>query len=170
MQYKKGVRAIGRVGAALAFASSVLVFAGPASASAAVTTAHEYDDYGYGHDQFSVYLTGDQVRGGGDRDGQGFARLDFDPDHDRVCYAVRWRRLAGDVTAFHLHVSPRRHDGPVVIDFFNHERYNGYGDTVVDCVHSDERTIRDVLRDPSDFYLMLHTTAHDDGAIRGQLY
>ncbi|MGH3769845.1 MAG: CHRD domain-containing protein [Pseudonocardiaceae bacterium] len=166
MQYKKGARAIGRVAACLAFASSALVFAGPASASAAVTTAHEYD---YGHDPFSVYLTGHQVRDGGDRDGRGFARLDFDPRNEKVCYAVRWSRLNGDVTAFHLHVSPRRHDGPVVIDFFNHERYNGDGDTVVDCVHSDRRTIHDVLDDPSNYYLMIHTTAHEAGAIRGQL-
>ncbi|MBV8539841.1 MAG: CHRD domain-containing protein [Pseudonocardiales bacterium] len=166
MRYKKGARTIGRVGACLAFASSALVFAGPASASAEVATAHEYE---YGHNQFSIYLTGDEVRDGGDRGGRGFARLDFDPENERVCYAVRWRRLEGEVTAFHLHVSPRHHDGPVWINFFNHERYPGEGDTVLDCVHSDREKIRAVIDDPSDYYLMVHTTAHDDGAIRGQL-
>lgn len=170
MQYKKGARAIGRVGACLAFASSVLVFAGPASASAAVPTAQEYGyGYGYGHEQFSVYLTGDGVRDGEDLDGRGFARLDFDPDSNRVCYAVRWRRLDGDVTAFQLHVGSRFDRGPVVINFFNRERYNGDGDTVVDCAFTDRARIRDVLRDPSDYYLAIRTTARGDDAVRGQL-
>ncbi|MGH3832486.1 MAG: CHRD domain-containing protein [Pseudonocardiaceae bacterium] len=166
MQYKKGARAIGRVVACLAFASSVLVFTGPASASAAVPTAQEY---GYGHEQFSVYLTGDGVRDGRDPDGQGFARLDFDPENNRVCYAVRWRRLEGEVTAFQLRVGSRFDRGPVLINFFNHERYNGDGDTVVDCVYGDLSRIRDVREDPSNYYLALRTTARGDDAIRGQL-
>jgi hypothetical protein len=39
----------------------------------------------------------------------------------------------------------------------------------VDCVHSSRDKIDEVLDNPSEFYLNLHTTAHKDGAIRGQL-
>ncbi|MGH3854181.1 MAG: CHRD domain-containing protein [Pseudonocardiaceae bacterium] len=170
MQYKKGARAIGRVGACLAFASSVLVFAGPASASAAVPTAQEYGyGYGYGHEQFSVYLTGDEVRNGGDPEGRGFARLDFDPENNRVCYAVTWRRLEGAVTAFQLHIGSRFDRGPVLINFFNRERYDGDGGAVTDCVYGDLSRIRDVREDPANYYLALRTTASVDDAIRGQL-
>ena len=166
MWYKKGAQALGRIGACLVFVSSVLVFAGPTSASAAALTAHEYE---YGHDQFSVYLTGDRFRDGGDPNGQGFARLDFDLDNERVCYVVRWRRLEGDVTAFQLRFSSHGdYDGPVMINFFSHERYNGDGDTVVDCVPIDRGRIRAVLGDPSAYSLTLRTTVYDD-AIRGRL-
>lgn len=167
MRYKKGARAIGRIGACLAFASSVLAFAGPASASAAAATAHQYA-YEYGHEQFSVYLTGGRLRDGEDPEGQGFARLDFDLDNERVCYFVTWGRLEGEVTAFQLRFAPRGHEGPVSLNFFSHERYNGDGDRLVDCVHSDRGKIRAILEDPSEYYLTLRTTAHED-AIRGQL-
>jgi hypothetical protein len=155
---------MGRVGICLAFVSSVLIFAGPASAAEGVATAH-----GYGHDQFSVYLTGDEVRDGGDREGQGFARLDLDPENERVCYVITWRRLDGEVTALHLHASPRRSDGPHWIDFFNNQHFDGKEHTVANCVRSDRWKIRAVVNEPSDYYLMVHTTAHEAGAIRGQL-
>ena len=96
MQYKKGTRTMGRVSVCLAFVSLILVFAGPASASEEFATTYEH-----GHDQFSVYLSGDEVRDGGDREGRGFARLDLDPDNERVCYVITWNRLEGDVTALH---------------------------------------------------------------------
>jgi len=164
MQHSKNVRTMGRVVACLASVLSMLVLAGPASAAEKVTTVHEY---GYG--QFSVYLTGDEARYGGDREGRGFARLDFDPGNERVCYVITWSRLQGEVTDFELHASPRHSDGPRVIDFFDNERFDGYRRTIANCVHSDRRKIIDVINDPSYYYLTLRTTAHESGAIRGQL-
>jgi hypothetical protein len=165
MQFKKGSRMMGRVGVCLAFASSILVFAGPASAAENVTTAYQY-----GHDQFSVYLTGDEVRYGGDRDGRGFARLDFDPENERVCYVITWSRLEGEVTDLDLRVSPRHSDGPHWISLFDNERFDGDRRTVANCVHSSRWKIRAVLDEPFDYYLTVRTTAYDAGAIRGQLY
>jgi hypothetical protein len=164
MQHSKSVRTMGRVVALLASISSMLIFAGPASAAGKVATAHEY-----GHDQFFVYLTGNEVRDGGDHEGEAFARLDLDPEHERVCYVITWRRLEGAVTALHLHASPRHRDGPHWIDFFNNQYFDGEQRTVADCVRSDRWKIRAVINDPSDYYLMVHTTAHEAGAVRGQL-
>lgn len=164
MLRSKSVRTRGWVVAFLASIVALPLLAGPASAAEDRTIAHEY-----GHDQFSVYLTGDEVRDGGDRDGQGFARLDFDPENERVCYVITWRRLEGEVTALHLHASPRRSDGPLWIDFFHHEYFDGERRTIASCVHSDRWKILAVINDPFDFYLAVHTTAHETGAIRGQL-
>ncbi|MBA2472591.1 MAG: hypothetical protein DLM61_12415 [Pseudonocardiales bacterium] len=164
MQLSKGARTTGRVGALVASASSMLVFAGPASAAGDTATAYEY-----GHEQFSIQLTGDEVRDGGDRDGDGVARLDLDPKNERICYVITWRGLEGHVTDFHIHSAPRHNDGPVFVDLFNDRRFHGESNTVADCVHSDRSKIRDIIDEPSDYYLMLHTTPHHAGALRGQL-
>jgi hypothetical protein len=164
MQLSKCARTMGRVGALVASASSMLVFAGPASAAGDIATAHEY-----GHAQFSVQLTGNEIRDGGDRDGDAVARLDLDPENERICYVVTWRGLDGDVTDFHIHSGSRHSDGPVFVDLFNDRRFDGDRHTIADCVHSDESKIRAIIEEPSDYYLMLHTTAHHAGALRGQL-
>lgn len=163
MKQSKGARTLGRIGAVLASAASIVALAGPASA-AAVTTAYDHS-----HEQFSIYLTGDELRDGGDHYGRGFARLDLDPRNERVCYVLTWSRLDGDVTAFHIHAGPRHSDGPVWINFFNNERFDGDRGTVANCVHADRGKIRDIIDEPSDYYLTVHTTAHEMGAIRGQL-
>jgi hypothetical protein len=168
MQLSRTARTMGRAVAALASVLSMLVLAGPASAAERVPTFHGYGhEYGYG--QFSVYLTGEEARYGGDPEGRGFARLDLDPDNERVCYIVTWSRLQGEVTDFELRASPRFSDGPHVISFFNNERFDGDRRTITSCVHSDRGRIFAVINDPSYFYLTLRTTAHEAGAIRGQL-
>lgn len=163
MVHNTALRKMGRVGACLAFASSILVFAGPAAASA---SSPYYD----GDGQFLIELSGDEVRDGGDRRGRGVAGLDFDPEHQRVCYFVNWERLDGAVTGFHLHKAPRREDGGHWIDFFNDQRLDGDRNSVVDCVYASRRDIYAVLDRPSEFYLNLHTTAYEKGALRGQLH
>ncbi|MGH3549027.1 MAG: CHRD domain-containing protein [Pseudonocardiaceae bacterium] len=164
MQLSKGARTMGRVGACVASAASMLVLAGSASAAGDTTRSYEH-----GHEIFTVQLTGDEVRDGGDRDGNAVARLDLDPENERVCYVITWRGLDGDVTDFHIHAAPRRSDGPVFVDLFNDRHFDGDRNTVADCVHSDRSKIRDIIDDPSDYYLMLHTTPHHAGALRGQL-
>lgn len=168
MQNSGAIRKIGRIVASLAFATSILVFAGPGAASAQAI-APAYPHGSDGHEQFLVELSGDELEDGGDHDGRGIAGLDFDAEHERVCYYVRWDGLDGDVTAFHLHRAPRHHDGGHWIDFFNDEHFDGDHHTVAGCVHSSRDKIYDVLDNPSEFYLNLHSTAHRAGALRGQL-
>ncbi|MGH3823332.1 MAG: CHRD domain-containing protein [Pseudonocardiaceae bacterium] len=129
---------------------------------------------GYGY--FSVQLTGREVPGGGDSDGQGYVRLDLDPEHETACFVTKWRRVNGAVTAFRLHAGHRGSVGPRRIDFFNGKHFDGRQNTVTGCVHVDgspgmssREKIEAVIRNPSGFYLSLHSTEFEDGAIRGQL-
>lgn len=169
MQYREGARRIGRIGACLALVSSILGIALPT-----VAAAGEEGPPGYGY--FSVQLTGRQVLGGGDSDGQGSVRLDLNPEHETACFVVKWRRVDGAVTAFRLHAGSRGSEGPRRIDFFNGKHLGGGQNTVTGCVHVDgsrgmspRDKIEAIIRDPSGFYLSLYSTEFGHGAIRGQL-
>src|SRR5262249_9645565 len=105
MQYRGGARRIGRIGACLALVSSILGLALPG-----VAAAGEDGPPSYGY--FSVELTGKEVPGGGDSDGQGHVRLDLDPVHETACFVINWSKIDNAVTAFHLHAGHRGSEGP----------------------------------------------------------
>ncbi|MGH4011382.1 MAG: CHRD domain-containing protein [Pseudonocardiaceae bacterium] len=164
MQHRKGVRGMGRAGAYLASASLILVLVGSTNALAhEVNPAHQQSVR-----HFSVELTGQESVTPADPDGQGSARLDLDPQQGTACYEITWHKLDGKVTAFHLHAGQRGSDGPHWIDFFNGKNFAG-DETVKDCVRSTPEQIEAVINDPTAYYLQVHSTAFEKGAIRGQL-
>jgi hypothetical protein len=155
---------LGRFGAGLAAFSSLVVVAGlPSTASAQDSPQPQ----GPGH--YTIRLTPAEVTGGGDRDGSGSARVDLDLAHKTVCYSLSWKDLHGDVTMAHIHVAPRGHDGPHPIDFFNDQHFPGARSTASGCVPSTQDKIKAVLDHPAGYYVIIHSTAFTDGAIRGQL-
>ena len=126
---------------------------------------------------FAFTLSGAQVPGGGDPDGEGHAVLRLDPDEEIVCFKVVWSQLAGEVTAMHIHVAPAGQIGGHHIDLFNAEHFVGEQNRVDACVqvqshdpsHTPRELIEEVIDNPEGFYLNLHSTAFPPGAIRGQL-
>lgn len=166
---------LGRFGAGLAFASSILLAAALPS-----TAAANPDERAQRDSAFSIRLVPEEVPGGGDRGGIGFARLALDEARETACYFIEWRGLEGHVTAAHLHVAPRGKDGPHAIDLFNDEHFDGKRDATWGCVRVEDdkgheghmsarEKIRDIIENPEDFYLNIHSTRYKDGAIRGQL-
>jgi CHRD domain-containing protein len=165
MQPSKNARTVGRVGVFLASVSSVLVLAGPTSAS-----AHEVSSaYQAGNGHFSITLTSGEVPSGGDPDGQGSATLDLKPQEKTACFTINWSRLSGEVTALHLHVAARGSEGPHAIDFFNNQHFPGAQYTASGCVPTTPETINAVINRPADYYFNVHSTAFPGGALRGQL-
>lgn len=157
---------LGRGGACLAFASSILALAAlPSPAMAGGDDRH----HNHGVDHYSVRLTPEEVRDGGDRGGSGMARLELDEARQTACYVFEWDRLEGDVTAAHLHAAPRAQDGPHAIDFFNDAHIPGDHNMTAGCVTSTREQIREIIEHPDGYYIMIHTTAFQPGAIRGQL-
>jgi hypothetical protein len=155
---------LGRFGACLAALSSLLVVAAlPSTASAKDNPQPQ----GPGH--YSISLTPEEVTGGGDRGGSGSARVDFDVAHKTVCYDLSWKDLHGDVTMAHIHAAPRGQDGPHPIDFFNDQHFSGAGSTAKGCLPTTPDKIKAVMDHPAGYYVIIHTTAFPDGAIRGQL-
>ncbi|MGH3934230.1 MAG: CHRD domain-containing protein [Pseudonocardiaceae bacterium] len=164
MLRSKGIRGMRHVGACSAFATSMLMLAGPIPALAQDANVAHQDSNGH----LSVQLTAQESVNDGDRDGQGSARLDLNPQRGTACYEIAWKNLDGMVTAFHLHTGQRGKEGPHWIDFFNDKKFAGE-QTVSDCVTSTREKIEAVINDPSAYYLQVHTTAFEKGAIRGQL-
>ncbi|MEW6475358.1 MAG: CHRD domain-containing protein [Actinomycetota bacterium] len=136
---------------------------------------------------FSFDLSGAQVPGGGDPKGRASAALRLDPEAEIVCLRSNWRDLAGQVTAIHLHRGPEGETGPHHIDLLDDEQLAGRANAVEFCVQvtaggeqhahdADHRAasapadrIQEVVDNPEGFYLNIHSTAHPDGAVRGQL-
>jgi hypothetical protein len=165
MQYAKIARAMGRVGVCLASVSSFLALVGPTSAA-----AHEVRPaYQVGTGHFSIQLAGKEVPEGGDPDGQGSATLDLNPQKEESCFTITWSRLRGKVTALHLHVAGRGNEGPHWIDFFNNQSFPGEHSMASGCVSSPRDKIVAVINHPADYYLNVHSTTFEKGAIRGQL-
>lgn len=155
---------LGRFGACLTAMSSLLVVAALPSTAAA---QGDPQPQGLGH--YTINLTPEEVTGGGDHGGSGSARVDLDAAHQKVCYALSWKDLHGDATMAHLHLAPRGKDGPHPIDFFNDQHFSGTGSTASGCSSSTRDKIQAVINHPADYYVIIHTTAFTEGAIRGQL-
>lgn len=159
-----GTRAMGRFGACLVSVTSILALAGPAFAAHETSAAYQP-----GNSRFSIQLSGNDVPEGGDPDGQGSATLDLNPQEEMACFTINWSRLDGEVTALHLHVAAAGSEGPHWIDFFNDQRFPGGQDNRAGCVPTPRDKIEAVISGPADYYLNVHSTAFEKGAIRGQL-
>jgi hypothetical protein len=144
---------LGRFGACLAAMSSLLVVAALPSTAAAQDAPQPP---GLGH--YTLNLTPAEVTGGGDHGATGSARVDLDAAHQKVCYALSWKDLHGDVTMAHIHLAPRGKDGPHPIDFFNDQHFPGAGSTANGCSTSTRDKIQAVIDHPADYYVIIHTT------------
>lgn len=165
MRYSKRARATGRAGVCLASVSLMVLLVGPTSAAAHATSPA--DPPGNGH--FSIQLTGREVPGGGDPDGQGSATLDLDRNKQQVCFSITWTRLRGVVTALHLNAAARGAEGPPWIDFFTMQSFPGARSMASGCIASSSDKIDAVISNPAGYYFTVDSTTYSKGAIRGQL-
>jgi hypothetical protein len=115
-------------------------------------------------------LTGEAERPGpGDADAIGVAVVVIIPRTDTICWAVKWKRVDGTVTAAHIH-GPVGTDaaGPVVVPMFTDAAFAGRG-FHSDCVQSAEWA-DEIAGNPGQFYVNVHSSPDfGPGAIRGQL-
>jgi hypothetical protein len=165
LQHSTGIRRLGRVGLCFAFVSSLLVLTGPPSAA-----AHEVDSmYQAPNGRYNVQLVPREEPAGGDPDGEGSADLNLSEQGKQACFSITWKGLKGEVTALHLHAAGQGSEGPHWIDFFNDQHFPGADGKASGCVPSTQDKIHAVIANPAGYYLNLHSTAFQPGAIRGQL-
>jgi CHRD domain len=113
--------------------------------------------------KLSTVLTGAAEVGGGDPDGTGTATLRVNPGTGLICYTITVANL-DPVTAAHIHNAPVGVNGPIVVPLTPPT-----SGSVTDCTTADPALARDIVRNPENYYVNVHTTVFPAGAVRGQL-
>ncbi len=96
-------------------------------------------------------------------EGSGSATITLDADEDEVCYDISLEGVEG-VNASHIHEGEEGVAGDPVIDLTGLDDEGGSA-----CVEADEGLIEEIIDDPSEYYVNVHTEDLPDGAARGQL-
>jgi hypothetical protein len=114
-------------------------------------------------------LTGAQeVPGPGDPDASGTADVVLNQGERTVCFTVTWANIDGTVTAGHIHRGAAGVAGPIVVPLFSGS-FSGT-DATSGCVQNVAAAlIKEIRKNPSAFYVNVHSDVFPAGAIRGQL-
>lgn len=107
----------------------------------------------------ATLIGANEVPGPGDPDGSGFAEITLNPGLEQVCWAIETSGLA-QFTGAHIHRGTASEFGPIVVHL---------SATDPGCATAERSLITEIVRDPSAFYVNVHTTEFRAGAIRGQL-
>lgn len=102
----------------------------------------------------------------GDPNGRGTAVIRLNAARERVCFNISMRRINGS-TAAHIHEAPAGEPGPIVVTLFSTPSNRRLRQGCVTDV--DAALIRRILASPRAFYVNVHNTDYQAGAIRGQL-
>jgi hypothetical protein len=123
----------------------------------------------YGDDggrKFSVVLTGaEEAPGPGDPDGIGFATLRLNPGTGQVCFDITVENIALPATGAHIHEAPAGSPGPIVVPLTAPDESGTSGG----CVEADREQILEIIREPEEYYINVHSTEFPAGAVRAQL-
>lgn len=114
--------------------------------------------------QLTTPLTGaEEVPGPGDPDGSGFAVITLNSGQEEVCWELTVSNIA-PATAAHIHVGAAGVAGPVVVALSPPTDGSSSG-----CVSTDPTLIKDIRKNPTNYYVNVHNAEYPAGALRGQL-
>jgi hypothetical protein len=102
----------------------------------------------------------------GDPDGSGFASVTFNRGAGEVCFDITVEGITQPVAAAHIHNAPAGSNGPIVVGFI---MMPTTGESFSDCVTADRELIKDIAKNPTNYYVNVHTSDFPAGALRGQL-
>ena len=105
---------------------------------------------------------GAEVPGPGDMKGGGSFMVWVDAQKNQACYTLMVRDVS-EATMAHIHKGMAGKAGNVAIPL---DKPNGYSH---DCAQIDHSLATDMLANPADYYVNVHSKAFPAGAVRGQL-
>ena len=114
----------------------------------------------------SATLTGAAERPGpGDADGTGTATIRVTPGLGRVCFVLNVANITLPSAAAHIHIAPPTDPGPVVVTLTAPDATG----SSQGCVATTRALVKAILKNPSAYYVNVHTSDFPAGAVRGQL-
>ena len=151
-------------GAALLAAAATLAAAGCAATEAADTAAGASSAAPAATERLQADLTGAaEVPGPGDPDGSGTGELTINTTTSEVCHKLKVANIAPAVAA-HVHRGAAGEAGPPVLPLTTPAAGSSEG-----CSPAAADLVTDLLANPQNYYVNVHTPEHPPGAVRGQL-
>lgn len=98
--------------------------------------------------------------------GTGTATITIDRNARTVCYAITTQNVALPLLAAHIHEAPAGQAGPVVVPLFTSPVNSAAASGCVADV--DKNLLKDILRNPEEYYVNVHNAPFPNGAVRGQ--
>jgi len=116
---------------------------------------------------FTGFMSGSQeVPGPADPDGTGSSVIAIDRDSNQLCYTIYVEGITLPAAAAHIHRAPLGRAGDVVVPLTAPDE-DGYASG---CVAVDKTLAGQILANPANFYVNVHTSDFPNGAVRGQLF
>jgi CHRD domain len=106
-----------------------------------------------------------EVPGPGDPNGTGTATIRLNQGRGKVCFVLTASNITLPAIAAHIHVGSATVAGPVVVGLLPPDATGMSGG----CVDASKALIKAIRKNPSNYYVNVHTSDFPAGAIRGQL-
>jgi hypothetical protein len=111
----------------------------------------------------TTLLGAEEVPGPGDPDGSGVAVITLNSGQGEVCWDLTVSNIS-PATAAHIHSGPAGVAGPVVVPLSPPTDGSSDG-----CIAADPALIKDIRKNPTNYYVNVHNSEYPAGALRGQL-
>src|SRR6266545_5021062 len=111
--------------------------------------------YAFGEATVGAAVNGANEVGGGDPDGAGSAVVHLDHAAGQICYELTVTNISS-ATGAHIHSGSAGVNGPIVVNFTPPD---GSGSSS-GCVAVDRGLIKDILVNPSGYYVNVHSTEY----------
>jgi hypothetical protein len=114
--------------------------------------------------KFSAKLSGSNEVGGGDPNGSGTAAVKV--RGTEVCFDLKWSGF--EAIMAHIHKGAAGTNGDVLVPFFTSESPLD-ANSKSGCVTAKESVVKNIMANPSNYYVNVHSPEFPKGAARGQL-